>query len=453
MRVNERIDEYLIEVRNRPLLTQERELDLARQVAEFRAVCRRHVLGSDGVLRQVIEALRRIANGDLPWDRTVGTTRGGGTRQESAERLSGQVSELQILLDQNREDFLLWLQRPSRRLSSLLASRRKAALLIVDQFPLHASKLRPLMLKLERAATRMTELEAQLAVLGRSGCSEDAVRLKAELYGYHLHMLENAASVHERAQLAGQAFLQYHTAKEALAGGNLRLAAHSAMKHCGRGVPLPDLIQEANVGLLYAIDKFDWTRGFKFSTYATYWIRQAIRDALSTKSRLIREPYGETGAVKGLWKAFGELTQRTGRKPTVKELAEDVGLPEQEASFRLRQRCVASLCRTSNATKSWHSWADDLEDEKADDPAQGAIQLELHDQLEASFRFLTYREREIVKLRFGLSGGYTYTLDEVSRIFKLTRERVRKIEEAALEKMRHPSCCGSLKEFMEPVEA
>ncbi len=447
MRLEDPIDAYLNEVGRRPLLTREQEQSLARQVVESRAVYRRHILGSDGVLRQVVEALRRIIGEELPLDRTI---EANGTRAEIVQRLPDQVKELEGVLEQNRADFALWLERPSQRLTSLIASRRKAIIPLVNQLPIQTPKLRPLMLKLEQAAARMTELTDHLQMIG--DC-EDAERLEQELYGYRMHLLEEPCDVRRRVKIASEAFAIYRQAKGELADGNLRLAVKFAQNYCGNGIPLADLIQEANAGLLHAIDKFDWTRGFKFSTYATYWIRQSIQCALENQSKLIREPVGQAKATRDLWGAFARLTQRMGREPTDEELAQDVELPEREVSRCLRRQSVASLNRASDDKGEWSTWSDTLEDEKADDPVQEAVRAGLREQLEASFRFLTYREREVLKLRFGLSGGYTYTLDEVGRIFKVTRERARQMEKRALEKMRQPAHCGTLKGFLEPVEA
>ena len=231
--------------------------------------------------------------------------------------------------------------------------------------------------------------------------------------------------------------------------GNLRLVVSVARRYRNRGVSFLDLIQEGNTGLIRAADKFEHARGFRFSTYATWWIRQAITRAIADVGRTIRIPVHMTdkmGRVQGIAQ---ELSQRKGCKPSIEETAEAAGMSPEETTRALRMlRPPLSLDQPVDEQNA-NYLGEIIEDHRHDDPLREINRDSLHARISDALELLEYREREILRLRFGLSDGYSYTLSEVGRIFSVTRERVRQIELSALRKLQQPSHAKRLSVFLD----
>ena len=237
-------------------------------------------------------------------------------------------------------------------------------------------------------------------------------------------------------------------AREHLIKANTRLVVSIAKRYIGRGVALLDLIQEGNLGLMKAVKKYDYTRGFRFSTYATWWIRQTISRAISDQARTIRVPVHMNDRIRQLYRANHELEQTLGRQPTIEELAEKVALPVQRVQWIMKVSWQPVSLESPVGDEEDSELGQFIEDEVSPTPLQSAYQSMLKEKLEEILSTLTPREARVLRLRFGLDDGTTYTLEEVGQKFGLTRERIRQIEGRALRALRHPKRARQLKEYL-----
>ncbi len=251
----------------------------------------------------------------------------------------------------------------------------------------------------------------------------------------------------ERQQLT-EVIRDGKAAQEHLIKANSRLVVSVAKKYVGRGVPFLDLIQEGNIGLIRAVKKFDYRRGYKFSTYATWWIRQAVTRAIADQGRTIRVPVHMYEQINRLARVSRQLVQELGRDPTVEEIAEELGVSPKkvERTIKVSQRPLSLEMPVGEEDDSF--LGDFIEDSEAPSPTDQASQQLLRDQIEDIFVSLTPREVRILQLRFGLVDGYSYTLEEVGKKFGVTRERIRQIEAQALGRLRHPSRSRKLRDFL-----
>ena len=303
---------------------------------------------------------------------------------------------------------------------------------------------------LEDFSRRLDELQVQIrSTRANRRTADERQALTDEFRSILIATQETPTSLRNRVDQLRDVYSDYQQAKRELSEGNLRLVVSIAKKYRNRGLSFLDLIQEGNAGLMRAVDKFEYRRGFKFCTYATWWIRQAITRAVADQSRTIRIPVHMVETMSRVRNVSRQLLQELGREPTLEETARRAQTTVDEARRVLAMsRYPISLDRpVGNSEDS--QFGDLLPDASAESPATGAAQEMLRGRINAVLKTLSYREREIIKLRYGLGDGYSYTLEEVGHIFKVTRERIRQIEAKAVRKLQQPSRSQDLVGFLD----
>ena len=447
---------YLTQMGEIPLLTRDKEISLARKIEVTRRRFRRKVLECDYALRQVVETLKRVMSGDLPFDRTIKVSQTENLEKDKIlQRMPHNLRTLEPLMEHNVEDFQRLTDDRGEAadrdvIRERLRLRRRKTVTLVEELSIRTQKVQPLMKKMEQICQRMTELEGAVTGLrGNRAAKEERANLEKELQDLMLITLEEPAGLRRRVAVMKHRFGEYEQAKRELSGGNLRLVVSIAKKYRNRGLSFLDLIQEGNTGLMRAVDKYEHRRGFKFSTYATWWIRQAITRAIADQARTIRIPVHMIETMSKLRNVSKQLLQDLGREPTIEETAKAANITNEECKRVLKiSRQPISLDRPVGESEDSY-FGDFIEDNSVESPVFAAANEMLKDKIEGVLKTLTYREREIIKLRYGLGDGYTYTLEEVGRIFKVTRERVRQIEAKAVRKLQHPVRSRQLEGFLD----
>jgi len=455
-RIDDPVRMYLTQMGEIPLLKRDEEIRLAKLIEDTRRSFRGKVLECDYALRLVVEVLRKVDAGDLPFDRTVKVSVTENLEKEQIlGRMPANLKTLTQLMEQNRLDFRFFLQskgdrKIQRMVFKRMAVRRRKCVRLVEELSIRTQKIQPLMKRLEQISNRMNEVVVELRDMKKAGVvNEEHGNMLKELKDLMLMTLETPGSLARRVRKMSERFRQYEEAKRQLSGGNLRLVVSIAKKYRNRGLSFLDLIQEGNTGLMRAVDKYEYRRGFKFSTYATWWIRQAITRAIADQARTIRIPVHMIETMSKLRNVQKKLLQEKGREPTIDEVAKYANISIEEARRVMKiSRHPISLDRPVGESEDSY-FGDFIEDDSVESPINAATQEMLKDKIDQVLKTLTYREREIIKLRYGLGDGYTYTLEEVGRIFKVTRERVRQIEAKAVRKLQHPVRSRQLEGFLE----
>ncbi|MFN8741092.1 MAG: sigma-70 family RNA polymerase sigma factor [Pirellula sp.] len=455
---NDPIRLYLSQMCEIPLLNREQEISLAKKIEITRRKFRRAVLGNDFALRNTVEILRRVASGALPFDRTIKVSLTERlTKEQISARMPHNLKTLDSLMQENRHDFRVIVSKSAseaekERAKRSYQRRRLKSLVLVEELSLRSRRVIPLMRQLEQYSQRMDYLQSRIAQLKQTGANSlELNRNIAELRHLVLTTQESPRSLRNRCEEFRRNFKEYEAVKRQLSSGNLRLVVSIAKKYRNRGLSFLDLIQEGNTGLMRAVDKYEYRRGFKFSTYATWWIRQAITRAISDQARTIRIPVHMIDVLSKLRNIQKRLTQDLRREPSMFEIAEAAQLSVEEVSRVMDiGRNPISLDRPVGEGED-NAFGEFLEDPDSDNPVRNAGNGLLRDKIDGMLKTLTYREREIIRLRYGLTDGYSYTLEEVGRIFKVTRERVRQIEAKAVAKLQNPMRAQMLEGFLKQV--
>ena len=448
---------YLMQMGEIPLLTRAEELSAAQSIEATRTCFRHNMLASDFMLQGAVTLLERVRDGALRLDRTIEVSvTNTAEKKRILRRLGPNLETLVKLLAQNRSDFQFVIRRKNdlaerRAAWRRLVRRRNRAVRLIEELNLRTQRLEPLLDKLGEISNRMQAIRTQLAELEREPVGSDE-GLRAELHYLMRITAESSATLHRRVNRTSDLQKKYDAAKRELSAGNLRLVVSIAKRYRNRGLSFLDLIQEGNTGLMRAVDKFECARGYKFSTYATWWIRQAITRAIADQSRTIRVPVHMIDAMTRVRTVTRELVQQNGYEPSVEQTAAAAGLSLDDT------RCIMKMARQPLSLDQPVGDHDDsyfgefLQDHREDDPLHGFNQESLKDRLADVMQSLNHREREIVRMRYGLTDGYAYTLEEVGKIFSVTRERVRQIEAKAVRKLQQPYRCRGLLGFLDTAD-
>ena len=446
---------YLSQMAEIPLLSREEEIALAKKIEITRKRFRRSVLACDFAMRKTSETLKKVHKGELPFDRTIKVSLTERlTKEQIQARMPHNLRTLDHLLEANRQYFgeLIRKSTPPEvkaQIRSAFLRRRRKCLQLVEELSLRTRRVHPSVQQLIDFADRMQDIRGRLKVIADDPRYRDErANLRHELRDLMQLTQESPRSLQKRVETIGKQYAEYEAVKRELSSGNLRLVVSIAKKYRNRGLSFLDLIQEGNTGLMRAVDKFEYRRGFKFSTYATWWIRQAITRAIADQARTIRIPVHMIDVLSKLRNIQKRLLQELRREPTTEEIANLAGLDIEEVKRVLDiGRHPASLDRPVGDGEDC-CFGELIEDAQSDNPVRNANNGILRQKIDALLKTLTYREREIIRLRYGLGDGYTYTLEEVGRIFKVTRERVRQIEAKAVRKLQHPVRSQQLAGFL-----
>ncbi|MFN7765818.1 MAG: sigma-70 family RNA polymerase sigma factor [Planctomycetaceae bacterium] len=457
-RMDDPVRVYLAQMGEIPLLTRRQEISLAKKIEITRRQFRRELLLSEFMIQWAVDTLDKVLSGELPFDRTIKIALTEGLEKDQiTRRLPLNLKTLQELRRQNMGDFQQ-LHHPeisttqADAIARSLTGRRSKMVTLIEELSLRTSRLMPGLTKLRQISDRMTDLERLIAQASeRPEGKEHRANLQRELGDLVRIAQESPAALRRRLQVVQQRQAEHEQAMRDLSGGNLRLVVSIAKKYRNRGMSFLDLIQEGNTGLMRAVEKYEYRRGYKFSTYATWWIRQAITRAIADQARTIRIPVHMIEQVTRLRRASKLLEQQNGREPTLEEMAAFAQIPLEETRRVMRiARQPISLDRPIGDGEDSY-FGDFIEDPSESGPTQVAAREMLREKIDFVLKTLTYREREIIKLRYGLGDGYTYTLEEVGRIFQVTRERVRQIEAKAVRKLQHPVRARQLEGFLESL--
>ena len=446
---------YLQDMAKAPLLSREAEMNLAKRIERARRKFRHSVLYSHVAMRMAINTLKKVHLGVLSFDRTVKVA--DSEDLGKAQILARMPQNLETLETLSTRSKLLFRQLLSKKTPSSLRAEvrgqflriRRKMIVLVEELSLRTRKMHAVMRQLEQLADQMVEIRNRLK--NGSLSTNQRIQLRQDLFRLMVLTQDSPNGLKRRVEKMKRLYSELNSTKQELSCSNLRLVISVAKKYRNRGLSFSDLIQEGNMGLMRAVDKYEYRRGNKFSTYATWWIRQAITRAISDQVRTIRVPAHMIDVLSKVRRTASALMQEKGRRPTEEEIAVSAGIsPEDCALVSSFVSSPISLDHPVGENED-HSFAEIINDDHSDRPEHSASNELLRKRMGAVLNTLSPRERKIICLRYGLDNGYSYTLEEVGRILRVTRERIRQIEMKAIKKLQHPTRSDQLVGFLEKV--
>ncbi|MFH1706580.1 MAG: sigma-70 family RNA polymerase sigma factor [Planctomycetota bacterium] len=441
---------YLSQMGNLPLLSREAEIEFAKRIEIHRKLFRRHVLISELTVRRVLEDIDLINAGKLHFDEALkGNSFSGNEKNTIMQRIPENVATVRKILER-----IPALRRNGA--NGVLMDRRLACRNLIEELNIRTSYLRKIYVETIVPFREKWEehIRSGRSLRAARGAKAKAVKdNEARSREFEKMAGETLAGIQERSADIDRSFSEYERAKQELARGNLRLVISIAKRYRHRGLSFLDLIQEGNTGLMKAVKKYEYRRGCKFSTYATWWIRQAITRAIADQARTIRIPVHMIETISKLRYIHRKLVQETGKKPSIEALAKaaDVSVNEARRVLNLSRHPISLDKPMSNSEDDYYL-KEFIEDKTAESPVSLVSHKALKDKITEALKTLTKREREIIILRYGIGDGGTYTLEEVGQKFDVTRERVRQIEAKAIKKLQHPTRAKILEGFMSSLK-
>jgi len=453
---NDPIRLYLSQLSSIELLSREEEIRISKKIEKSRKKFRRAVLESPFALNTAIQTLQKVLNGKFAFDRTIKKTMNAKfSKEQILLRLPQNLSTLEKFQRIFQEDFHKVRNRKiskekKREILRRNYSQRLKCIRIIEESSLRTRKIHAMKAQMKQMSKRLEEI---LCIMKNPNFRYLRPN-RREIIQQEYHELittiqEKPGTLRRRLERIQKCQKEYEDAKSALSHGNLRLVVSIAKKYRNRGMSFLDLIQEGNTGLMRAVDKFEYRRGFKFSTYATWWIRQAITRAIAEQARTIRIPVHMIDALTRLRTIQKNYFQEFGCEPGLNEIAEQADMTTDEVRRILEMGSSPVSLELPVGELDDGCFGEFVADNSFERPEKSASNEMLKKEIDKLLKTLTPREREIIKLRYGLDNGYMYTLEEVGRIFEVTRERVRQIEAKAVKKLQSPGRSRRLRGFLE----